>query len=48
MTNTNLRIPDELYEKLKEIAEREDRSINGQMVHIIRKYIEEFEKAQES
>ena len=45
MTNTNLRIPDDLYEKLKEIAKREDRSINSQMLHIIRKYIEEYEEA---
>ena len=47
MTNTNLRIPDELYEKLKEIAKLEDRSINSQIVHIIRKYIDEYEKSQE-
>ena len=39
---TNLRLPPDLYEKLKEIAKLEDRSINGQMVHIIREYIEEY------
>jgi len=42
MTNTNLRLPDEIYEKLREIAKLEDRSINGQMVHIIREYIENY------
>ena len=48
MTNTILRLPDELYEKLKEIAKREHRSINSQMVHIISEYIEDYEKAQDN
>ena len=48
MTNTNLRIPDELYEKLREIAKLEHRSINNQMVHIIEEFVEEYYKAQES
>jgi hypothetical protein len=37
-----------LYEKLKEIAEHEHRSINSQIVHIISEYVEEYEKMQES
>ena len=48
MTNTVLRIPDELYEKVKKIAEREHRSINSQIVHIISEYIEEYEKSLDS
>jgi hypothetical protein len=46
MTNSNLRIPDELYEKLKEIAKQEDRSINGQIVHIIKRFIREYNQQQ--
>jgi hypothetical protein len=46
MTNTNLRIPDELYKKLKEIAKQEDRSINGQIVHIIKRFIREYNQQQ--
>lgn len=36
-----LRLTEELYEKLKEIAEKEKRSINGEINFIIEKYIEE-------
>ena len=42
--NMTLRLPDELYKKLKELAYKEDRSINGQINYIIKKYIEEKEK----
>ncbi|MGW8145099.1 MAG: ribbon-helix-helix domain-containing protein [Anaerolineales bacterium] len=42
MTNTLLRLPDEIYEKLKKIAKREERSVNAQIVYIIKKYVEEY------
>lgn len=39
-----LRMQDELYLKLKAIAEREDRSYNQQAVNILKKYVEDYEK----
>lgn len=40
MEITSLRIDKELYEKLKEIAAEEERSINSMIVYIIKKYLE--------
>ena len=37
----SLRLGIELYRQLKEIALKEERSINGQICYIIKKYIEE-------
>lgn len=42
--NLTLRLALDLYEKLKVIALNEERSINGEINYIIRKYIEELEK----
>lgn len=42
--NLTLRLALDLYNKLKEIALKEERSINGEINYIIRKYIEEKEK----
>ena len=39
MTNTVLRISDELYEELKEVAKEERRCINGMILYIIEKYL---------
>ena len=44
MVNSQIRIPEELWDKLKEISEKEERSINAQLVYILKKYIEEYEK----
>ena len=44
MANINLRIPDEIYELLKKIAKLEERSINAQIVYIIKKYAENYFK----
>lgn len=44
MISSNIRIPEELWERLKEIAEKEKRSINSELVYIIEKYVEEHEK----
>lgn len=40
-----LRIDDELHFKLKYIANSESRSINREIIYLIRKYISEYEKA---
>lgn len=42
--NLTLRLALYLYKKLKEIALKDERSINGEINYIIRKYIEEKEK----
>ena len=42
--NLTLRLPEELYKELKTIALKEERSINGEINYIIRKYIEEQNK----
>jgi hypothetical protein len=34
-----LRLPPDLHEKLKELAEREDRSLHGQIIHLLRQAI---------
>lgn len=39
--NLTLRLPEELYKQLKKIALEEERSINGEINYIIKKYIEE-------
>ena len=41
--NLTLRLALDLYKKLKEIALKDERSINGEINFIIRKYIEEQE-----
>lgn len=41
MTKTLLRISDDAYEKLKEVAKEENRSINRMIVHIITQYLKE-------
>jgi len=35
----SLRLPDELYKAIREIAEKEQRSINGQIIYILMEYI---------
>lgn len=42
--NLTLRLTEEIYKKLKEIALEEERSINGEINYIIKKYIEEKEQ----
>lgn len=44
--NLTLRLALDLYKELKEIALKEERSINGQINYIIKKYIEERKKEQ--
>lgn len=42
--NLTLRLPEEIYKQLKELAYEEERSINGEINFIIKKYIEEKKK----
>ena len=42
--NTQLRINETLYEKIKVIADRETRNINAQMEHFIKIGVENYEK----
>ena len=39
-----LRMTDELYLKLKAIAKMENRSYNQEAVHILQKYVADYEK----
>jgi len=38
-----LRMPDELYLKLKYLANKDNRSYNQEAVHILKSYVEEYE-----
>jgi hypothetical protein len=42
MIKSTLRIPEDVYGALKEIAEKEERSINAQIVYILKKFIEDY------
>lgn len=44
MISSNIRVPYDLWEELKKIAEKEQRSINSQIVYLIKKCVEEEEK----
>lgn len=39
--STLIRIDEEIYEEIKEIAIKENRSINKQIEYILKKYLEE-------
>lgn len=41
MISSNIRVPYELWEELKKIAEKEQRSINSQIVYLIKKCVDE-------
>ncbi len=47
MINSQIRIPEELWNKIKEISEKEERSINSQIIYILKIYAEEYEKKDE-
>lgn len=42
--NLTLRLAIDIYKAIKEIALKEERSINGEINYILRKYIEENKK----
>lgn len=39
-----LRMPDELYLKIRYLANKDSRSYNQEAVHILKSYVEEYEK----
>ena len=43
-----LRMSDELYLKLRHIADKHNRSYNQEAVYALKQYVEEFEKANEN
>lgn len=45
MISSQIRIPEDLWEKLKKAADNEQRSVNSQLIYIIKKYIEEAEES---
>lgn len=44
MISSNIRVPEDLWNSLKEIANKEERSINAQIVFLIKKCVEENKK----
>lgn len=44
MITSQVRIPEEIWEKIKEISEKEERSMNAQVIYIFKKFIEQYEK----
>ena len=44
MINSQIRIPEELWDKIREISKYEERSINSQIIYILKKYIDDYEK----
>lgn len=43
---TNLRLPAELYEQMKQLAAQERRSINAQMIILLQEAVEQRQAAQ--
>ena len=41
MAKTLIRMSEDIYSKLKEVAKQESRSINGMMVYIIKEYLKD-------
>lgn len=44
MINSQIRIPEEIWNLIKKISEEEERSVNAQIVYILKKFVEEYEK----
>jgi len=44
MVNFTFRIPDDLYARLKALAESEDRSVNAELLHLVKHAVEEAER----
>lgn len=43
---TGLRLEEQLYEKLKALAESDSRSLNNLIEHILRRYVADYEAQQ--
>ena len=44
MISSNIRVPEDLWEELKKIAEKEERSMNAQIIYLIKKCVDENKK----
>lgn len=44
---TNLRLPDEMYEQIKDVAGKDRRSINAQIVVLLQEALEERQRKEE-
>jgi predicted HicB family RNase H-like nuclease len=44
MVNFTLRIPEDLHDKLKALAASEDRSVNSELLYLVRRAVEEDER----
>ena len=44
MVNFTFRIPEDLYGKLKGLAASEDRSVNAELLYLVRRAVEEGER----
>lgn len=47
MITSNIRVPEDLWEKIRRISIEEERSINAQIIYILKKYIEEHQKKEQ-
>ncbi len=41
---TAIRLPDELYQKIKETANEEERTVTGEIIYILKQYFKQQEK----
>lgn len=48
MVNSQIRIPEKSWEKVKKLASNEKRSINSELIYIIEKYLKENKKEESS
>lgn len=44
MITSNVRIPEDIWREIKIIAEKEQRSVNSQIIYIFQKFLEEQKK----
>lgn len=45
MINSQIRVPEDIWEKLKKISENEERSLNSQIIYILKKFVEDYENS---
>jgi predicted transcriptional regulator len=46
MPKFTLRLPDDLYDDLKELAEKETRSLHNMVIYILKTYIAQIKEAE--
>ena len=44
MVSTNIRVPEDIWEAFKDIAYKEERSINGQLITVLKSFVEDYNK----